>query len=119
MKRAITFLTALLPLLAPAPACAGPRDTNHVVNPGFENNADGKAKGWSRYGEGYELVRQGLEDDEYLWALGQKRGDPWSARKDCEPVTTSLTAFTRDPAVLLATRERVARELSEGGRHKP
>jgi hypothetical protein len=59
-------------------------------------------------------LRDGLEDYEYLWALGRKRGDPWSARKDCEPVTTSLTAFTRDPLVLLTTRERVARELSGG-----
>jgi hypothetical protein len=56
-------------------------------------------------------LRDGLEDYEYLWALGQKRGDPWSVRKDCESVTTALTAFTHDPAVLLAARERVAREL--------
>ncbi len=59
-------------------------------------------------------LRDGLEDYEYLAALGRRRGDPWSARADCEPVTTSLTAFTHDPAVLLATRERVARELSAG-----
>lgn len=77
-------------------------------------------------------LRDGLEDYEYLLALGQQRGDPWSARKDCEPVTTSLTAFTHDPAVLLAARERVARELmkplepaerktakAEGGARKP
>jgi hypothetical protein len=59
-------------------------------------------------------LRDGLEDYEYLWALGRKRGDPWSARADCEPVTTSLTACTHDPAVLLATRKRIARELSDG-----
>jgi len=56
-------------------------------------------------------LRDGLEDYEYLWALGRKRGDPWSARADCEPATTSLTAFTHDPAVLHAARERIAREL--------
>lgn len=61
-------------------------------------------------------LRDGLEDYEYLWALRQKRGDPWSARKDCEPVTTSLTAFTRDPIVLLAAREHIVRELSAGAR---
>ncbi len=58
-------------------------------------------------------IRDGLEDYEYLWALGEKRGDLWSARADCRPVTTSLTAFTRDPATLLGARERVARELAE------
>jgi len=50
-------------------------------------------------------------DYEYLWALGHKRGDVWSARADCEPVTRALTTFTRDPAVLQRVRERVAREL--------
>jgi len=59
-------------------------------------------------------LRDGLEDYEYLRALGVTRGDPWSARADCEPVTTSLTAFTHDPAVLLDTRERIARELRAG-----
>ncbi len=59
-------------------------------------------------------LRDGLEDYEVLWALGKKRGDLWSARADCEPVTASLTAFTRDPTVLSAARERIARELTEG-----
>jgi hypothetical protein len=59
-------------------------------------------------------LRDGLEDYEYLWALGRKRGDVWSARADCEPVTTSLTACTHDPAVLLSVRERIARDLSAG-----
>jgi len=56
-------------------------------------------------------LRDGLEDYEYLWALGRARGDVWSARADCEPVTRALTTFTRDPAVLQRVRERVAREL--------
>ena len=49
----LTLLTALLSLLAPALTLAGPRDINRVINPGFEDNADGRARGWSRYGEGY------------------------------------------------------------------
>ena len=57
-------------------------------------------------------IRDGMEDYEYLWALGKARGDPWSTRKDCEAVTTSLTAFTRDPAVIREAREKIARELS-------
>jgi len=56
-------------------------------------------------------LRDGLEDYEYLWALGKQRGDLWSARADCEAVTTALSAFTRDPAVIQATREKIAREL--------
>lgn len=57
-------------------------------------------------------LRDGLEDYEYLRALGQARGDVWSARSDCSPVTTSLTSFTRDPAALRVTRESIARELA-------
>jgi hypothetical protein len=59
-------------------------------------------------------LRDGLEDYEYLWAVGHKRGDLWSARADCEPVTRSLTTFTRDPAVLRAARDRLAAELEAG-----
>ncbi len=60
MRHALTLLTALPLIVLPA-ALAGPRDVNHVVNPGFEENADGKARGWSRYGAGYELVRGGRD----------------------------------------------------------
>lgn len=56
-------------------------------------------------------LRDGLEDYEYLWALGNQRGDVWSARADCEPVTTALTTFTRDPAVLQSARDGIAAEL--------
>ena len=42
-------------------ALAGPRDVNHVANPGFEDHADGNVRGWSRYGEGHELVREGRD----------------------------------------------------------
>ena len=57
-------------------------------------------------------LRDGLEDYEYLWALGERRGEVWSARAECEPVTTSLTAFTLDPQVLTAARDRIARRLA-------
>jgi len=57
-------------------------------------------------------IRDGLEDYEYLWALGEKRGDVWAARADCEPVTESLTAFTLEPLMVLETRDAVARELA-------
>ena len=57
-------------------------------------------------------LRDGLEDYEYLWALGEKQGEVWSARADCEPVVESLTEFTLDPEVLLSQREAIARKLA-------
>ena len=71
--------------------------------------ADGRPAGSIRLAN----LRDGMEDYEYLRALGQARGDVWSPRVDCAPVTTSLTSFTRDPAVLLGARERIARELKK------
>lgn len=70
--------------------------------------ADGRPAGSIRLAN----LRDGMEDYEYLRALGQARGEAWSARADCAPVTTSLTSFTRDPSVLLGARERIARELA-------
>ena len=59
-------------------------------------------------------IRDGLEDYEYLWLLAQKLGSVGAARKACLPVTTGLTDFTRDPAVVTKTREAVVKGL--GGR---
>lgn len=56
-------------------------------------------------------IRDGLEDYEYLWLLAQKKGNLETARKACLPITTELYDFTRDPAVLLKTRDAIAREL--------
>ncbi|HUS79810.1 MAG TPA: hypothetical protein VM283_01000, partial [Armatimonadota bacterium] len=54
-------VTAALAALMSLPALAGPRDVNYIVNPGFEETGDGLATGWSPYGEGYELVREGRD----------------------------------------------------------
>jgi len=48
-------------------------------------------------------LRDGLEDYEYLWMLGQ--------REAALPVTKDLTHFTLDPAVLYTQRDRVARQI--------
>ncbi|HOS95935.1 MAG TPA: DUF4091 domain-containing protein, partial [Armatimonadota bacterium] len=56
-------------------------------------------------------IRDGLEDYEYLWLLAQKAGDVEVARTACLPVTTSLTQFTRDVAVVRAERDAVAAEI--------
>jgi hypothetical protein len=56
-------------------------------------------------------IRDGLEDYEYLWLLGQKAGNVDVARAACGPVAESLTSFTREPGVLLGQRERIAERL--------
>jgi hypothetical protein len=58
-------------------------------------------------------IRDGLEDYEYLWLLGQAEGSVEAARTACLPVTTGLTQFTREPAVLVAQREAIARRLEK------
>ncbi len=58
-----------------------------------------------------ENIRDGLEDYEYLWLLGERLGSRDEARKRCEPVTTSLTEFTRDSGRLYAQRDKIAREI--------
>ncbi len=56
-------------------------------------------------------IRDGIDDYEYLWLLARKEGVA-AARRACLPVTQNLTTFTHDPAVLLAQRRRIAREIS-------
>ena len=52
-------------------------------------------------------LRDGIEDYEYLWRLAELT-DLETTRAACEPVTTSLMAFTREPEVVEAVRRRVA-----------
>ncbi len=56
-------------------------------------------------------IRDGLEDYEYLWMLAELEGNVEKARAACEPVTTGLTTFTRDPKTVYATRDRIARRI--------
>jgi len=57
-------------------------------------------------------IRDGFEDYDYLALLADRHNGDWEpARAACLPVTRSLTEFTRDPAVLLQARDRVARQL--------
>ena len=58
-----------------------------------------------------ENIRDGLEDYEYLWMLAELEGNVEKARAACEPVTTGLTTFTRDPKTVYATRDRIARRI--------
>lgn len=60
-------------------------------------------------------IRDGLEDYEYLWLLQERTGSVDTAREACLPVTESLTAFTRDPAVVKGQRDAIARRLEALG----
>ena len=58
-----------------------------------------------------EMLRDGLEDYEYLAVL--RRLDPSNALLAVPPeVTASMTEFTRDPAPIARRREAVAREIA-------
>jgi chemotaxis methyl-accepting protein methylase len=59
-----------------------------------------------------KCIRDGLEDYEYLWMLADLGGDAELARRACERVTTDLTHFTRDPAVVAQVRDRVAMRIA-------
>ncbi|MBM4045069.1 MAG: DUF4091 domain-containing protein [Planctomycetes bacterium] len=58
-------------------------------------------------------IRDGIEDYEYLWLLAKLEGDVEKARAACLPVTSDLKLFTRDPAVLYAQREAIARRIEQ------
>jgi hypothetical protein len=56
-------------------------------------------------------IRDGVEDYEYLWLLAKLEGSIAKAREACLPVTDSLISFTRDPQLLYAQREGIARRI--------
>jgi hypothetical protein len=58
-----------------------------------------------------ENIRDGIDDYEYLWMLGQLSGGRDKAIEACPPVTNSMVSFTRDPAVVYAQREKIARRI--------
>ena len=57
-------------------------------------------------------IRDGLEDYEYLHRLAELGEDIDKAREACLPVTEDLTHFTREPEVVLETREGIARQVA-------
>jgi hypothetical protein len=56
-------------------------------------------------------IRDGLEDYEYLWLLQNRAKTPAPVQQACLPVTANLTTFTRNPQVLYAQRETLARGI--------
>ena len=61
-------------------------------------------------------LRDGLQDIEYLRLMTQRTGRPADALEACEPVTSDLTHYTRDPAVVERQRALVARRIQVAGR---
>jgi len=56
-------------------------------------------------------IRDGLEDYEYLHRLAELTGDIEAAREACLPVSQDLTHFTRDPGILLNSRNDIAEQV--------
>ena len=56
-------------------------------------------------------IRDGIEDYEYLWLLGERERDVEKAREACLPITTGLIDFTRDPEKVRTQREQIARRI--------
>ncbi|MBI2299530.1 MAG: DUF4091 domain-containing protein, partial [Armatimonadetes bacterium] len=63
-----------------------------------------------------ENLRDGIEDYEYLRLLSDRLGQRDAADAESAAVSTQWTDFTRDPAVVYARREAVARRIERAGR---
>jgi len=59
-------------------------------------------------------IRDGLQDWELLWMLGEMAGDREVARQACLPVAASLDSFATDPEMLIARRRDILRQLAAG-----
>ncbi len=60
----------------------------------------------------FELLREGIEDYEYLWLL-KALGDERMAEEAAATLVTDVRNFSRDVAALFATRAKMARRLEE------
>ena len=60
----------------------------------------------------FELLREGIEDYEYLWMLKDK-GDSDFAEKQIQNLVIDVSAFSRNLEELYITRKAMARRLEE------
>ena len=65
----------------------------------------------------FELLREGIEDYEYLWLL-KSLGDAAFADEAAKSMVVDVSAFSRNPEELFALREKMARRIEQlaGGR---
>ncbi len=67
----------------------------------------------------FELLREGIEDYEYLWLL-KSRGDGQFADETVSSLVVDVSAFSRNVEELLLARRRMAERLSlPAGKQKP
>ncbi len=57
------------------------------------------------------VLRDGMEDYEYFWQLGQKLNSVDQARSFCQPVFKNPRQFSLDPDTLLQQRQKIADKL--------
>ncbi len=60
----------------------------------------------------FELLREGMEDYEYLWLL-RSLGEGALADQIVQELVVDVSAFSRNPAALFAAREKLARRIEE------
>lgn len=60
----------------------------------------------------FELLREGIEDYEYLWLL-RSLGDAALADQVAQELVVDVSAFSRNAAALFAAREKLARRIEE------
>jgi len=60
----------------------------------------------------FELLREGIEDYEYLWLL-KSRGDASFADDAAKSMVVDVRAFSRNPEELFALREKMARRIEQ------
>jgi hypothetical protein len=60
----------------------------------------------------FELLREGIEDYEYLWML-KSLGDVAFADEIVHSMVATVGAFSRDPDRLYAARQKMARRIEQ------
>jgi hypothetical protein len=60
----------------------------------------------------FELLREGIEDYEYLWLL-RSLGDAALADQVAQELVVDVSAFSRNAAALFAARAKLARRIEE------
>src|SRR6185437_3503527 len=60
----------------------------------------------------FELLREGIEDYEYLWLL-KSLGDEVFAGEAARSMVVDVRAFSRNPEQLAAIREKMARRIEQ------
>ncbi len=86
---------------------------NHVKRYTGQQNVDGPVSSIR-----FELLREGIEDYEYLWLL-KSLGEADLADRFVSDLVVDVSAFSRNVPVHFEVRERIARKIEELSRDKP